>query len=73
MADIPMKLYVWESVLQDWSSGFVAVYAPDEMAAWELLKTSDPTAYRVIQGEDARHKTPRLVEEPEAFIIWGGA
>jgi hypothetical protein len=81
----PLRLWVWEGdgVLEDYTSGLVCVLAPDEAAAWDVLKEHDRTAWWSIRcypenRDDPRtHEEldsasrPRCVEQPEAFVIWG--
>lgn len=62
-----LKLYVWKDVLNDWTPGLVCVLANSEEKAWELLKQTNHTVWWLLLG-----KPPRVVEEPEAFVIWGG-
>lgn len=69
-----MKLYVWEGVLCDYTCGGAFVLAEDEAQAWALLKEKYPTEYSVISGKlNEEPKSPRVVEMPEAFAVWGSA
>jgi len=45
-----MKMYVWEDVLEDYTSGMVCVLARNEKQAWEMLYKEDDTAWWVLQG-----------------------
>lgn len=77
-------LFVWESVLSDYTEGMVCVFAKNEKEAWDLLETKDHTAWWVIRGRpedrnDPREPKeldkacrPRKVTKSEAFIVWGG-
>ena len=81
-----LKLFVWEGVLSDWTSGMVCVLAHNEDEAWELMREKDDTACWVLQGEPEDRKLkkvrdfengggvirPVIVEEPQAFTVWGG-
>jgi len=102
-----VKLYVWEGVLTDWTSGMVCILANSEEEAWDLLFKKDKIAWSALQDENDRYgwnffeaikkdrnldlselrkeylnknkmvcfdtaKRPRVVEEPEAFAVWGG-
>lgn len=78
------RLWVWEDVLTEYTTGIVCVLAPDEATAWALLKEKDSTAWFVMRGrpddsDDSRAPEeletmlrPRCVEQPEAFVVWGG-
>jgi len=48
---VKLKLYVWENVLEDYTSGMVVVLAKNEKDAWELLYKEDSTAWWQLQGE----------------------
>lgn len=75
---------MWEDVLTSFTGGMVCVFAPNESAAWALLKEKDFTAWWVMRGrpddnDDERtpdeldsQSRPRCVEQPEAFVVWGG-
>lgn len=83
-----LRMYVWKDVLEDWSSGIVAVAAYDEAHAWDLLKQEDETAWariRDVLGPEVSKldtrtpdqlppnvKRPVEVTEPGAFVVWGG-
>ncbi len=64
-----MKLYVWEDVLSDYTSGMMVAVAPSvEKAREELLKKCS-----YIPNEDL-FKPPqeRDLSYPVAFVVWGG-
>ena len=44
------KLFVWEDVLTDYTSGLVCVYARTEKEAWDELFKKDSTAFMVLNG-----------------------
>jgi len=91
-----MKLFVWEGVLEDWTSGLVCAFAEDEKQAWQKLYEKDSTAWWNLQGHleiegtgslstrlwmkfnatgefvTDRAVRPKVIEAPEAFVVWGG-
>jgi hypothetical protein len=63
-----LKLFVWEGVLTDFSSGIMFALATDvEMARAEVLKACD----YVIEEDLARE--PTAYEVPVGFAVWGGS
>jgi len=64
---VKLKLFVWEGVLTDWSSGMVCVYAKDLEQAIKLIKEKDDTAASSMDMSVVKEIT-----NPEAFIVWGG-
>ncbi len=62
-----LKLFVWEGVLTDWSSGMVCVLAKDLEQAIQLIKEKDSTA-----ASSMDMSVVRVIEKPEALVIWGG-
>jgi hypothetical protein len=74
-----MKLFVWEDVLQDYTSGIVVAFAETEDEAWKLIAkngrfsaSEEPVTDEEVNEWVKRIGKPRLVEKPEAFIVWGG-
>ena len=63
-----LKLFVWEGVLTDWSSGFVCAYAENLEEAIKKIKEKDKTGASAMDTSVVRE-----VEKPEAFVIWGGS
>lgn len=62
-----LKLFVWEEVLTDWSDGFVCAWAENLEKAIELIKEKDEVgASSMDMGK------VRVIEKPEAFVMWGG-
>jgi hypothetical protein len=64
-----LKLYVWEDVLTDYSSGIIFAYAYSEDRARKLvLKKSGEsnTVKNDISGK------PLVVTKSSAFLVWGG-
>lgn len=62
-----LKLYVWEGVLTDYSDGIMFALADSEANAREMILAKCP----YVVPEDLA-KTPKLVSNPEAFVVWGG-
>ena len=62
-----LKLFVWEGVLTDWSSGMVCVLAKDLEQAIQLIKEKESTA-----ASSMNMRVVRVIEKPEALVIWGG-
>jgi hypothetical protein len=65
-----MKLYIWENVLQDYSSGMIVALAPD-------LESALATAASESVREEMGRVTPAVVEigdgtEPQSWHVWGG-
>lgn len=80
-----LYLWVWESVLEDYTVGVAFAFAADEAGAWDALKKCDDTAWWSIRGspedrDDPRTPEqlgntcprPRKVTKPEGFACWGG-
>lgn len=65
-----LKLYVWEGVLTDWSSGMAFALAESEEEAWKMVER-DLESYEVT---DLRENCPHPTEytTPMAKCIWGG-
>ncbi len=79
-----VALYVWEGdgILEDYTCGLVVALACCEREAWRLMEAKDSTAAfslndwpddRVIDPERETRKKPKRIEEPEAFVTWGGS
>ena len=62
-----LKLYVWENVLRDYTSGMMCALAtsPDH-ARKLLLKKCDYIPPEQLAQE------PKAVSRPEGFVVWGG-
>ncbi len=79
-----MKLWVWEGVLTDYTSGLVCVHAETEERAWELLKAQDKLAWRLLTNGDSGYCDcaecltegeairPRCVDSEEVLVVYGG-
>ena len=64
---VKLKMFVWEGVLTDWSSGMVCVLAKDLQEAIELIKEKDN-----IAASSMDMSVVKEIIKPEAFIVWGG-
>jgi len=62
-----LKLYVWEDVLCDYTSGMVCILAYDLEQAKELLLEK----YEGYYAEDFG-KPHRVITKSEAFAVYGG-
>lgn len=79
-----LRLWVWEDVLSDNTSGMVCVLARTEDEAWDALKAADSTAWWVLRGRPGNRNAtgapndteladrPREVTQTAAFVCWGG-
>jgi len=63
-----LKLYVWEGVLTDWTSGIVVALAESVEQARELIREKDPVAMHTGELD----LEPEVIESPAAFVVWGG-
>lgn len=62
-----LKLYVWEEVLTDYTSGAMFALATSTNEARSLiLKKCDYVPSRDLALE------PKCIEKPEGFVVWGG-
>jgi len=64
-----MKLFVWENVLCDYTCGLAVVFAEDETQARELMIEYFPD-YVINELPFAKC---RVVEQPDAFYVYGGS
>ena len=68
--DKELKLYVWEDVLTDYTSGMVCILAKDLEQAKKLFSTKFPDSNYVL--EEFFGKPHQVITEPEAFYVYGG-
>ena len=68
--NIKLKLFVWEGdgVLQDYTSGMICVLATDLQQAFNLIREKYDDYYL----NDLARIEPKVIEEPEAFAVYGG-
>lgn len=62
-----MKLFVWQDVLTDYTSGLVCVLADDLESAHCLIEAKYPEYAWQLPGLPTK-----IVEEAEAFAVHGG-
>jgi hypothetical protein len=62
----PLRLYVWEGVLTDYTSGVMFALAHSVEEARDLIRAMGSGATLDLAQE------PRVVEAPEGFAVWGG-
>ncbi len=62
-----LKLFVWEGVLTDYTHGMVCVLAEDLEQAIKLIKEKDDVAAGCMDMSNVK-----VIEKPEAFVVWGG-
>ena len=62
-----LKLFVWTEVLTDYSHGMMVALAHDVEEARALLLEE----VNYLPADDLARE-PLVVEEPSAFIVWGG-
>lgn len=62
-----LKLYVWEDVLSDYTSGVMFALAPDLETAMRLIRETKVTAV-----EDELGKPYKVYDAPVGFALWGG-
>lgn len=63
----PLKLYVWEDVLTDYTSGVMFALARTEEQARAAIKKA--CSY-IPEGDLV--KKPKVVRKVEGFAVWGG-
>jgi len=71
MARKKLKLYVWEGVLTDWTSGMaVALASSPEEAKAQLIKAG--VYEHSWDGLKLDGVEPYVTEEPSGFFVYGG-
>lgn len=67
-----LKLYVWEDVLTDYTSGVIFALAENlTEAKRQVLKKTEKYSQDRIKKE-MKYTKPKIVTDPEGFLIWGG-
>ena len=66
-----LKLFVWEGVLADYTSGMVIILAYDLENALDIFRKKFPNEEYVI--EDFGGKPYKIVTKPDAFYVCGGS
>lgn len=75
MAKKPMKLYVWQDVLWDYSHGMIVALAPDMETALALVRTSQ---YSDTAAADMGKTEPEVTDlgwvnsKPKLWLVHGG-
>ena len=77
-----LKLFVWEGVLTDYTSGVIFALARDAQHARELVCAKEginPKTGKSLTNSEYTprvwldmKKEPQVVTKPEAFLVWGG-
>lgn len=62
-----LKLFVWQSVLMDYTAGMVCVLAKNLEEAIKLIKEKDSVA-----ASSMDMSVVEVITIPKAFIVWGG-
>ena len=62
-----LKLYVWENVLTDYTSGIMFALASSVEEAREMILKGD-----ALVGSDLKQE-PEVFDSPIGFALWGGA
>lgn len=71
-----MKLYVWEGVLTDWTSGMIVALAPDLRAAKTAIRKA--RGYHSDTLEQDLRTRPQVINitdstQPQAWLVSGGS
>ncbi len=64
-----LKLFIWEGVLVDYTSGMVAIYAYDLEHALKLARKK----FDKYVVDDFAGVEPQIVTKPDAFYVYGGS
>ena len=62
-----LKMFVWENCLTDYTEGMICVLANDLEEALKLIK--EKCDYCQSSFDTSNYK---IIEKPEAFLVWGG-
>lgn len=65
-----LKVYVWEDVLRDYSSGMVVIIAHNLDEAREVFLKKYPDEQYILN--DFFGSPHEVVTEPDAFYVYGG-
>jgi len=65
-----LKLFIWEGVLTDYTSGMVAILAKDLEHARKVFKKKFPNEDYVLN--DFFGKPHEVVKKADAFYVYGG-
>lgn len=67
-----LKLFVWEDVLTDYTSGVMFTLAPDVETARKILQEASGFTSPGNSVEEDLKAEPLVVESPKGFLVWGG-
>ena len=67
-----LKLYVWEDVLRDYTSGIMVALAYSVSEARSLIREDQGWAKGSHYSATELSKKPKVVTKPECFVLWGG-
>lgn len=62
-----LRLYVWEDVLADYTSGLMFALAESEDEARRLILIAEPA----VPDTDLM-ENPRVYSHPVGFVVWSG-
>jgi hypothetical protein len=65
-----LKLFVWQDVLVDWTSGIIFALAENENQAREMVVANYSGTTEIVCREMG--KPPEVYDEPVGFALWGG-
>lgn len=68
-----MKLFYWDEVLSDYTSGHVLIIAKGINQAMEMLKKEDVYAFRQIQGTSPTIYSTTNQKDPFIKVQYGGS
>ena len=63
----PLKMFVWEGVLRDYTDGMVVAVAHDLEEALRIVRRTSEQAYNEVKDLE-----PLVVDSPSAFVAYGG-
>ena len=63
-----LKLFVWEDVLRDFTSGMAVILAHDEAEAREIMNRDFPD----YVSDQLGFSTCQIITEPKGFYVYGG-
>jgi len=67
MRKLSLKMYVWDNVLVDYTSGMVCVLAASKTQALSVLKRTDEFVWK-----ECKNQEPGVYKDPAAVYVWGG-
>ena len=67
-----LKLYVWEDVLEDYTSGIMCALATSPEHARELLRKDPEWSATGYIERDMMAEEPQEYDVPVAFAVYGG-